>query len=292
LKLRREFILGAVGVITLLLFIWGFNYLKGKDLFKKQQRFYVVYPVIDGLIESHPVTVNGVAIGQVNRIGFHKDRSGRVVVECLIGDYIDIPSNSIALLKSSSLIGGFEIELLLGNTPDYLQHGDTLTGEIKPLIQDELLGMIEPVKVQAVSVITRLDTLLASLNLLFNENTRSQINSGLHQLDKSLAHIESIAANIRDHEDTIANILENFSAVSDTLASLEFSPLLKQTNETLQSLSNLLHNLEAGEGTAGMLLNNEDLYLTLEASTKQLEYLLEDIRNNPKKYFSFSVFGK
>jgi ABC-type transporter Mla subunit MlaD len=127
LKLRREFILGAVGVITLLLFVWGFNYLKGKDLLKKQQRFYVVYPVIDGLIESHPVTVNGVAIGQVNRIGFHKDRSGRVVVECLIGDYIDIPSNSIALLKSSSLIGGFEIELLLGNTPDYLQHGDTLT---------------------------------------------------------------------------------------------------------------------------------------------------------------------
>ncbi len=292
MKIRREFILGAVGIITLLLFIWGFNYLKGRDLFKKQQQFYVIYPVIDGLIESHPVTVHGVKIGQVNRIGFHRDRSGRVVVECLIGDYIDIPSNSVALLKSSSLIGGFEIEVLLGDTPDFLQYGDTLPGRIKPLIQDEILGMIEPVKDQAAGVITRLDTLLVSLNMLFNEETRSQINSGLHQLDKSLSHIESIASNVRDHEDALANIIDNFSAVSDTLASLEFSPLLKQTNETIRLLSNLLSNLEAGEGTAGMLLTNEDLYISLEASTKQLEFLLEDIRNNPRKYFSFSVFGK
>ncbi len=292
MKIRREFILGAVGIITLLLFIWGFNYLKGRDLFKKQQRFYVVYPVIDGLIESHPVTVNGVNIGQVNRIGFHQDRGGRVVVECIIGDYIDIPVNSIAILTASSLLGGYEINVVLGDAFRVIHHGDTLMGEIKPAIQDEIANQILPIKEQTVSMIARMDTLLISLNMLFNYETRSQINAGLTEMNKTLGHIESIALNIRNHEESIAHIIDNFSAVSDTLASLEITSTLTQAKEAVESLAQVIKSIENGEGTAGLLLTDEGLYENLASSSKQLDFLLEDIRNNPKKYFSISVFGR
>ena len=292
MKIKRELILGIAGVATLLIFIWGVNFLKGTDLLQRQQRFYVVYPRTDGLIESHPVTANGVSIGQVHRIRFHPDRSGRVLVECIIGDLIDIPANTIARLTASSLIGGYEIVLHLGDDQQLLQNRDTLTGVIQPAIQDELMALIDPIHQQTGTIFARLDTLLLSLTTFFDENTRRNISYGIDQTNRSLSHLESVTRNIKQQEDQINHIIQQLSNLTDTMAELEFRATLEQTRESLAAFNQVMQSVNQGDGSISRMLHDESLYQNLEDASKQLGLLLEDVRNNPGKYFHFSVFGR
>lgn len=292
MKIRREILLGILGIVSLLLFIWGVNYLKGTDLLQRQQIFYVIYPKVNGLIESHPVSVNGVKIGQVNKISFHPDRTGRVMVECIIGHDIDIPVNSVAILSSASLIGGYEIVVQLGNSNLIMQHADTLTGIIKPALQDEITTQLDPFKEQATVIFARLDTLLTALNSVFNMENRTTLANSIGELNKSLRHIESIAENINQQEQTINHIVSNLSAITDSIAALEIKSILDQTGKSIETLQQVLYSVNEGDGSLTRLLHDEGLYQNLERSSYELELLLEDIRNNPRKYFSFSVFGK
>jgi phospholipid/cholesterol/gamma-HCH transport system substrate-binding protein len=292
LKIKREILLGILGVVSLLLFIWGVNYLKGTDLLQRQQIFYVIYPKVDGLIESHPVSVNGVKIGQVNKIGFHRDRTGRVVVECIINPDIDIPVNSQAILRSASLIGGYEIVLQLGDSNMIMQHSDTLTGVIQPSLQDDIAAQLDPFKDQSATILARFDTLLTSLNMVFDNENRTNLSHGIGELNKSLRHIESIAANINKQEQSINKIVGNLTAITDSIAALEIKSVLDQTSKSIETLQQVLSSVNEGEGSLTRLLHDDGLYQNLERSSYELELLLEDIRNNPRKYFNFSVFGK
>jgi phospholipid/cholesterol/gamma-HCH transport system substrate-binding protein len=292
LKIKREILLGILGVVSLLLFIWGVNYLKGTDLLQRQQIFYVIYPKVDGLIESHPVSVNGVKIGQVNKIGFHRDRTGRVVVECIINPDIDIPVNSQAILRSASLIGGYEIVLQLGDSNMIMQNTDTLTGVIQPSIQDDIAAQLDPFKDQSAIILARFDTLLTSLNMVFDNENRTNLSHSIGELNKSLRHIESIAENIHNQEQNINKIVGNLAAITDSIAALEIKSVLDQTSKSIETLQQVLSSVNEGEGSLTLLLHDDGLYQNLERSSYELELLLEDIRNNPRKYFNFSVFGK
>jgi phospholipid/cholesterol/gamma-HCH transport system substrate-binding protein len=292
LKIKREILLGILGVVSLLLFIWGVNYLKGTDLLQRQQIFFVIYPKVDGLIESHPVSVNGVKIGQVNKIGFHTDRTGRVLVECIISPDIDIPVNSQAILRSASLIGGYEIVLQLGDSDMIMQHSDTLPGVIKPSIQDDIVAQLDPFKDQSAIILARFDTLLTSLNMLFDYENRTKLSHSIGELNKSLRHIESIAENINRQEQNINQIVGNLAAITDSIAALEIKAVLDQSSKSIETLQEILYAVNEGEGSLARLLHDEGLYQNLERSSYELELLLEDIRNNPRKYFNFSVFGK
>lgn len=292
MKIKREILLGILGVVSLLLFIWGVNYLKGTDLLQRQQIFYVIYPKVDGLIESHPVSVNGVKIGQVNKIGFHRDRTGRVLVECIISPDIDIPVNSQAILRSASLIGGYEIVLQLGDSNTIMQHSDTLTGVIQPSIQDDIAAQLDPFKEQSAIILARFDTLLTSLNMVFDHENRTNLSQSIGEINKSLRHIESIAENINNQEQNINKIVDNLAAITDSIAALEIKSVLDQTSKSIESLQQVLSSVNEGEGSLSRMLHDERLYQNLERSSHELELLLEDIRNNPRKYFNFSVFGK
>lgn len=292
MKIRKEIILSIIGLATLALFIWGVNFLKGKDIFSKQQRFYAIYPRVDGLIESHPVSVNGVKIGQVNRIMFLPDKSGQVLVECITGNQLDIPVNSRAVLSPTGLLGGFEIVIELGDAKTFISNRDTLTGHIKTSLQDEIGMHIKPIKEQAEGVLARLDTLIGSLNGMMNQGLATRVSTGLDDLNKTLKNVESVTGNIRAHEETIANIIANLSSFSDTIAALELVKTLDKAAVSMEALSQIMSGVKEGEGTVGLLLNDSNLYKRLESSSHQLEILLEDIRQNPKKYFSVSVFGR
>lgn len=289
---KREILLGLTAVIALFLFIWGINYLKGKNIFQQQKRFYVVYPHVEGLIESHPVTVNGVKIGQVNRIFFHPDRSGRVVVECIVANTIDIPANSVAMITPTSLLVGFEVVLHLGDQNVHIAHGDTLAGEIKPGIEQQLTTHLLPIKDRAESLMLSLDTMLTSLNMMFGQDLNEHIQTGFSRLNNSLQHIETMAETLSNNDEVFNQIIQNLLNVTDTLAAIEVQKTLDQANESLATFGQVLQSVNEGEGSISLLLHDDALYLNLESSAKQLDMLLEDIRNNPRKYFSISLFGR
>ena len=317
MKISREVKLGFIGAVTLFLFIWGINYLKGRDLFTRQITFYAEYEHVTGLIESNPVLVSGVKIGQVNSIYFHPDGSGRVIVECLVDLQIPIPSNSIAQLVGADLLGTREIVIKLGDSPVLLQTGDTLQTYTQATIAEEVSRQMLPFKQQAESLLAQVDTVLAVIQYTFSPETRDNIVRSIESISRTLVNLEhtthkvdtaveaqitrlsvilnnaeAITTNLRDNNEAITNIFQNFSAISDTLAAAEIEKTILKANETLDEFSAVVEKINRGEGSLGLLVNDQELYNNLQSSSGQLEKLLQDVRENPRKYFNISVFGR
>ncbi|MBS4014555.1 MAG: MCE family protein [Bacteroidetes bacterium] len=317
MKIRREAKIGLVIVLTALLFIWGVNYLKGTDLFTKQVRFFAVYDQVSGLIESNAVTISGVKIGQVQNIAFHPDGSGRIVVEAIVDKVINIPDNSIARLYSSDILGKREIEILLGDSKRLIQSGDTLETKIQATLQDEVSLQLLPFKKQAENLLAQIDSVMAVIQYIFNEKSRANIAESLenikliisnferttHTLDTTfysqakriatiISNAESITTNIEKNNKSITAIIQNFEAVSDSLASANIKQTINNANLALEEFEAIMAKINKGEGSVGLLIHDESLYKNLEGSSKQLEKLIEDIKEDPRKYFNISVFGK
>ena len=317
MKIKKEIKLGILFITALLLIIWGINYLKGKDIFTRQIAFYAVYDEVSGLLASNPVTVSGVKIGQVDRIRFMADGSGRVLIRAVVDRQIKIPVNSTAYITASDIFGYKELQIALGDNDNHIISGDTLKGVFKPSFAEALAKQIEPLQEQATSFADRLDSIITSVNSILGPDNRVMINNSIQSLQLSLASIEntaqtidktignesarlahilemaeSVISNIENNNESFDRIIHNFTDISDTLASEEVSSTIANAAEALESLNRIVQKIEHGEGSAGLLLNDDGLYEKLKGSSAQLELLLEDIKNNPKKYFNISVFGR
>ncbi len=316
-KIRREIQLGILFALTILLFVWGLNYLKGKNIFQRQITFYAVYDNVSGLLESNPVSINGLKVGQIDRIAFHPDGSGKVVVTSIIGRQIPIPANSVAYLGSPDLVGGKQIMIELGTGPAIIGQGDTLQGVIKQSIADDIATQFMPVMEKAGNMIVKMDSVLTAAHQILGSENRELLNNSFRQLDASLTSLSnttaqtenllrdesgrlseifsstlSVIKNIESQNEALAGIVVNMSEITDSLAVSELKATINQAGRSLQEFAALMEQINAGEGSAGLLLKDESLFRNLEAASAQLEMLLEDIRENPGKYFRISVFGR
>ena len=317
MKIPREVKIGALTVATLLLFIWGLNFLKGKDIFTRQISFYAIYDDVTGLIESNPVSLSGVNIGQVDRIRFLPDGSGQILVECIIDRRVAIPDNSVSILTGMSLTGTREIIISMGDSNTFIQDGDTLQSGLQASLQDEVSQLVTPIKERAEDLFGQIDSVMIVFQSIFNEETRVNIIRSFESIQQTLENLEtttgrldqtidtettriasillnaeSISENLRNNNETLTNILNNFSSISDSLAAANLKQTITNAEHSLENLNLILQKVETGEGTLGLLVNDEELYHNLEKSSKQLELLLEDIRKNPGNYIRISVFGR
>ncbi len=317
MQIKREIKIGVVATLSLLLFIWGLNYLKGEDIFSKQIVYYAVYEDVTGLIESNPVSLNGVNIGQVKNISFMPDQSGRILVESIVRKDILIPDDSYSVITGMSLTGTREIILELGDSDNYLQSGDTLPSKQQTSIQEEVSQLVLPIQQRAEDLFVQIDSVMVIFQSIFNENTRSNIvqsfesiqntlytvESSTMRLDNTLeeettrirnimSNTESITENLRDNNELLTNVMQNFSSISDSIAAANLTQTLIRAEESLTSMSEILEKINNGEGTAGLLINDEELYNNLTSSSRQLEELLEEIKKNPGDYIKLSVFGR
>jgi phospholipid/cholesterol/gamma-HCH transport system substrate-binding protein len=316
LKIKREFKIGLLAAAAIFLFIWGLNFLKGKDIFSRQLIFYAIYDDVTGLIESNPVSLNGVNIGQVNRIRFMPDGSGRILVENIIRRDVIIPDNSTSILTGMSLTGTREIIISLGDSPILISDGDTLKSSQQASLQDEVSQLVAPIKQRADELFLQVDSVMIVFQAIFNEQTRRNIVSSFESIQNTLNNLEqttetldrtidqestrlsailynaeSISTNLKNNNELISNVIQNFSSISDSIAAANLQQTLTHTEESLASLNAILEKVNKGEGSLGLLVNDEELYNNMQLSSKQLEMLLEDIRKNPGSYINISVFG-
>lgn len=318
MKYSKEIKIGAVIVITIALSFWGFNYLKGFNIFGKQRYFYAVYPQVEGLTISSPVLINGFKIGFVQTMYFHPDNSGNVVVKMqLTNTDFSVPVQSTARIISSDLLGSKAIELLMNDTLVYAESGDTLLPDIKATLTDELNKTVEPLKARAISIFAQLDSVMGDVRGIVNKENRDNLSKSVASLKSTLANLESatggldtlvseekgklakmftnlesITNNIKNNNDKIQNILTNFSNLSDTLAKSEFKSAIANADKALTEAADIFEKINKGEGSIGMLINNDSLYNNLNNASQNLDKLFLDIKEHPGRYVSFSVFGK
>lgn len=315
MKLSKEFKIGLIVIISLALLYWGFNFLKGEDIFSNERVFIALYKDVGGLDKANPVTVNGLTVGHVRDMNFSKDGKANVVIELIINNSIAIPKNSIARIASSDLLGSKTVEIILGTSTEYAVSGDTLISEVEISIKEEVSRQLKPLKNKAEGLLVSIDTVITMLNSLFSKTNTDNISRSVahiagsfenlekttstldelmteekNRVERILINVESITQNLKNNEDKLNNIFANFSAISDTLAKARFYETIQEVYSTMNELSDISKKINTGDGSLGMLVNDDSLYVELEKSSRDLNLLLEDIRLNPKKYFKFSVF--
>ncbi len=315
MKYKKEIITGLVFIVALALLIWGFNFLKGFNLLKDQRIVYAVYEEVSGLNRANPVSINGLKVGQVSDIYFEPGYSGNIIVKIMIETEIPIPRNSIALIYSSDLMGSKAINLILGNDSLYIANGDTLATKVEASLKEAVNQQIQPLKLKAEELILSIDSVVTVIKAIFNESARQNLSNSLASIQQTFANLESatynldelvasektrlaeiminlesITATISNNEENIDNILKNFSTVSDSLVAADIPGTFQNLNRVADDLAVIIEKINNGEGSIGMLVNDEDLYKDLQRSAEQLNLLLEDVRVNPKRYVRFSLF--
>jgi phospholipid/cholesterol/gamma-HCH transport system substrate-binding protein len=309
-KISNEVKVGAAALITLIVFIWLFNFLKGKDFFKTTDVYYTVYDKVGGLAESSPVEVNGYKVGVVRSIEFIDAISGRLLVAFSVDKHFKIPRNTVAEIVPVSLLGGMKVQFVYGNGPDTYNIGDTIPGRLAASLTDRIDTELIPVKDKLASLVVSLDSVLSSVDDIMDpkfkndiKGTMSHLNNTSASLDKVLASkqkelsatIESInkfTQMLSDNSEKMNKTFTNLATISDSLSAADIHASVSNLKASLEKAASLMDNLNQGKGSAGQFFTNDTLYTNLSSSLESLNQLLKDMKANPKRYVHFSVFGK
>ena len=304
----NELKVGFLALIAFLILYFGFNYLKGNDVFSSARVYYVEYENVDGLMVSNQVMVNGIEVGKVKKVELQPAKSNKILVTLRFSQDIVIPDQTVAVLSDGALLGGKIIRLRLegkGNLPEE----SFLKGETE-------VGVTSLLKERAIPVIANADSLLVSFRQISTkfDNTGTYLNTLLKTSNETVSNINGsvngivadnrtnvaqisanmkiLSADLMETEKQLRPLLTKFNTVADSLQALRIGKTLREVDLAVVSLKKIVQGLERGEGTAGKLIKNDSLYLGLNKTLVDLDKLLLDFRLQPKRYIGISVFGK
>jgi phospholipid/cholesterol/gamma-HCH transport system substrate-binding protein len=309
-KISREVMVGGVALITIVAFILLFNFLKGSAIFTSTDTYYIVYDNIAGLTESNPVEISGYQAGVVQNIRLINDGSGKLLVSISVDRNFDIPEGTKAEITTATLIAGMKIVLRMGDSKEMCQNHDTLDGYVATSIIDRLSQTITPLEGNISDMIIKLDSVISAINEVFTPEFSSDIRSAVSNVNNvtaslseitgkekealmaSMESLEKFTAMLSDNSASLDTTIKNLAAVSDTVASFDLGAALASLKSSLSNLDEIVKGINQGEGSAGKLVKDDNLYTNLNNTLTDLDLLLKDLKENPKKYVHFSLFGK
>ena len=315
MKISNETKVGAITVISVAVLILGFNFLKGKKLWSSDTMITGKYGNVQGLQNSNPVIINGLQVGTVYKITTEKDMR-EILVDLNITKDIDIPKNSIAIIKSNPL-GTTSVEIKLGDAVENLKDKDIILTETSGGLFDNVLKKVDPVLYEVRKAVSSIDTLLGNFNSILDPKAKgnvAQVLANLNQvtasmvsstaslngllnaqtgaLAKSLNNVSSITSNFANNNEKINSVMSNLDKTTSKFATLNLNKTLDTLDRAVNELKGIISKFDNNSGTIGKLLNDPTMYKNLASSGNKLNLLLDDIRINPKRYISISVFGK
>lgn len=303
MKITREIKTAILVIASIVLFIWGYSFLKGKDLLADYKTFYVVYDNVEGLTNSASVTINGLIVGKVSKIDF-SDNSGKIKVELQIKNDFPFSKSSEILIYEPGLIDKKQIMIVPNfNDSAVAEEGMAFKGGVKKGMTDLVAEKLEPLQQKVEKVIASTDELLKNVNDILDSKTKENLRNSIANLDATLTEIKGAAksanAMLAENKGTINSAMTNidkasanFSKISDSLAKANIGQTVKNLEKSLANVDKIMADVQAGKGTLGKLAKDETLYNNFAKTSKELELLLQDMRLNPTRYVNVSMFGK
>jgi len=303
LRLSKETKAAFFVLSTILLFIFGFNFLKGSSLLDKQKTIYAVYDEVDGLLVGANVMINGLSIGNVTELDFLPN-STKILVTLKVKDKLNFSSKSTASIYETGVLGGLAISIdPIFERESIVNTGDTLNSSVRPGLTELINRQIEPLSRQLQSTITSVDSIFTGASNVLNRQTQEEIKESINVLTSAIKAINNssiiIEKTLTTNNNKINNTIDNFekisanlSEVSDELNSFELSILLSNLEVSVDGISSIVDKLDSDKSTIGKLINEDEVYDNLNLSIESLNSLISDIKANPKKYVHFSVFGR
>ena len=296
----------AIGLFVLLTLIATFaviNFLRGEDIFNRSSSYYVVYDQVDGLAVTGPVYLRGYKVGMVEDIVYNHEGNA-FEVELKVKSQFEIPANSTAEVYSADIMGARAVRINLGDSKQILESGDTLGAAIQPDMISTVMGQIEPLKEQAMELMATMNRTLDSVDKLLDSTSRSEIQSSLKHLNRTLANAATLSRTLNDispelvaivknlellskglgeSTDEIKGSLENVNAITSSLSKAEL-------DKTIESLRSLSDKLQDPNGSVGKLLTTDSLHNAVNNLVNDVDKLVKGITETPRKYIKVSVF--
>jgi phospholipid/cholesterol/gamma-HCH transport system substrate-binding protein len=324
MRVSKEFKVGLLVVLGLLLLFIGVNFLKGGALWGENREFYAVFDNSSGLQPSNEVQLNGVKVGQVTSVELKEDDANKVLVGfSIINDELQVPEESEVWLISSDILGTKALDLRLKSDSlpvadiKYHESGDFLIAKTEMSLEDQINEEILPLKKKTEELIGSVESIIVSVNAFWDTSAAYTIDESLYevrdavatfgelannlsilvsneteQVDRILKNVHEITEGITAQSDEISNTIKNISAITDTIVSTDVKGVIVETKSTLEELNGVLAKVNEGQGTIGKLMHTDSLHNELVQTNQSIQNLLDDMQANPNKFVHFSLFGR
>ena len=301
--MRIEVKTGLYAVIIVAATLFIVEFLRGKDIFSKNNTYYIIYPSVDGIEVSTAVTVGGFPAGKISEIQYNRE-SADYTVQVSISRQFSIPEDSKMVIYSSDILGTKKIKVAAGTSSVPASAGDTLTGGFEADMLSTLAGSISPVAAGLDTLIQNLNTAVTSVNLLLSDSNREQVSALLSTLSSTADDLSVLSGTLRDRSPEISDIilrLNSISAALDSVAASAGNTLANAEEITaglrdaglgaaVDSIRILTGRLQDPSGSIGRLITSDSLYNSITRLSNDLDSLIRGIKEDPKKYIKISVF--
>jgi phospholipid/cholesterol/gamma-HCH transport system substrate-binding protein len=291
-KLTREAIIGIVTIVSIGLLYFGINYLKGVNLFKPVNHYYVEFNKIKDLTVSSPVYVEGFKIGLVRSIHYDYKTTDKITVEISLEDAMKINRGSYIVIENSFLSGASLHIHLNKYVDEFVKSGEALEGRLG---EDMMASVQEKILPSVEAILPRIDSILTGLQSIVNHPALTQSLTYIEQTTGNL-EVSTRQLNLLLNKDVpviisdLQKITTNFVGVSEELKGLDINTTINSVNQTLENLKLTTDRLNSNDNSLGLLLNDKSLYINLNGTFNNASNLLLDLKENPKRYVHFSLF--
>lgn len=287
MKISDETKVGFFGAFIITLFVIGYNFLSGKNLFVSEKILYASYEKIEGIQESGAVMYRGIKVGSVNSTELSGEGTDqKVVLELFVKKDIPISKDCEARIISLNLLGEKAVELRNGTSTEQAQEGDMLRGTLEIGMQQAFTEELEPMKKSLEGLLATLDKNLDDKAFDDFKALAPRLNQTLGEVDAMLRAAKSNINRLGTLEGAVTNTLDDMADLTDSVKALPVRQSLVAVNDALAELTEVMNKLHEGEGTAAKLMNDPVLYDNLVKSTASLDELLTDLKKHPKHYFA------
>ena len=287
----------------IIIFIFGFSYLKGTSLLNKDKIVHALYDDIEGLVVGANITISGLNVGRVKEIDFDENYD-KIKVTFSLRDDLSFSNKSVAQLYEAGLIGGKAIAILpIYDPSNIIKNQDVLPSDIKPGLTELVNQQIAPLQDKIEGLLTSADSLFAGVSNVMNFETQNNLKLALKGLSSTISNINDLSSSMNRIVETnekglnktlnnLGDVTSNLSQLTDSLNQMPLNATVKNFESTSSKLRSIIDRLDSGQGSAGMILKDKALYDNLVNSSEALDALLRDLKENPKRYVHFSIFGK
>ncbi len=313
-KVSNEAKIGALTAVSITVLLLGYNFLKGNDLFSSSNTYYALYNEVDGLSKSNAIVINGYKVGQVTNVKMLEDK--RLLVELELNSDIHISKYDTSRITSNDIFNTKVINLTNCGLKPEAKEGDTLFAYLQPGFAKQIGDALSPLKDKVEKLVGVIDSVASGLKGTLGGSTSNDIAKSMNDIKQTLANLKemsgslsnlvgneqsrfnqilanvaSISKNFKDNNEVLSKTLKNIKNITDSLAATDLKNTIAQTKNAISGLNEVVGKINKGEGSMGLLINDKKLYDNLQKSSEDLDKLLIDLKANPKRYVSISVFG-
>ena len=295
-KFAKEIQIGVVAIVGIVVLYLGLQFLKGLTMFSSDNKYYVKFDNISGLTASSPIYANGFKVGVVESIAYDFNSQNHIVAVVGLNKEMRLPKESRAEIVSD-LLGNIKLELVLGPNPtDLVAPGDTILGGVHAGVMSMASGVVPQIQ----AMLPKLDSILTSVNMLLADpalkNSLHHIDDITGNLTKATNELNMLTSSLNQQMPSMLKnadgMLANANEFTHQLNELDLAATMAKVNNTLQNVEQMTAKLNSNEGTLGLLMRDPELYNNLNSTMIHADSLMIDLKQNPKRYVHFSVFGR